>query len=121
VRQVADLWFDDRPTGLSGDEDGGALAAWYVFAAMGFYPVNPVSGEYALSAPVFERVELALPGGRSFVIEAPGASKRNKYIREARLEGRRLDRPFLTHEQIVAGGTLSLSLCDRPCPEAFGR
>ena len=88
MRQIADIWFDDRPTGLSGDDDGGALPAWYVFAAMGFYPVDPASGEYALSTPIFERVEIALPGGRSFVIEAPGASKVNKYIRAARLDGK---------------------------------
>lgn len=119
VRQIADIWFDDRPTGLSGDDDGGALTAWYVFAAMGFYPVDPASGEYALSTPIFERVEIALPGGRSFVIEAPGASKVNKYIRAARLDGKPLERPFLTHEQIVRGGVLRLELASRPCPDCF--
>lgn len=115
----ADIWFDDRPTGLSGDEDGGALTAWYVFAAMGFYPVNPASGEYALGSPIFERVEIALPGGRSFVIKSPGASKVNKYIRAARLNGERLTRPFITHEQIVQGGVLEFELVPRPCPECF--
>ena len=115
VRQIADIWFDDRPTGLSGDEDGGALTAWYVFAAMGFYPVNPASGEYALGSPIFERVEIALPGGRSFVIKSPGASKVNKYIRAARLNGERLTRPFITHEQIVQGGVLEFELVPRPC------
>lgn len=119
VRQIADIWFDDRPTGLSGDEDGGALTAWYVFAAMGFYPVNPASGEYALGSPIFERVEIALPGGRSFVIKSPGASKVNKYIRAARLNGERLTRPFITHEQIVQGGVLEFELVPRPCPECF--
>lgn len=119
VRQIADIWFDDRPTGLSGDEDGGALTAWYVFAAMGFYPVNPASGEYALGSPIFERVEIALPGGRSFVIKSPGASKVNKYIRAARLNGEPLTRPFITHEQIVQGGVLEFELVPRPCPECF--
>lgn len=119
VRQIADVWFDDRPTGLSGDEDGGALTAWYVFAAMGFYPVNPASGEYALSAPLFERVEIALPGGKRFVIEAPGASKRNKYIRAATFDGQPLSRPFLTHEQIAGGGVLRFELAAEPCPDTF--
>lgn len=119
VRQIADLWFDDRPTGLSGDEDGGALTAWYVFAAMGFYPVNPASGEYALSSPIFERIEIALPGGRSFVVKSPGASKVNKYIRSARLNGEQLVRPFITHEQIVQGGVLEFELTSRPCPDCF--
>ena len=119
VRQIADLWFDDRPTGLSGDEDGGALTAWYVFAAMGFYPVNPASGEYALSSPIFERIEIALPGGRSFVVKSPDASKVNKYIRSARLNGEQLVRPFITHEQIVQGGVLEFELTSRPCPDCF--
>lgn len=119
VRQIADVWFDDRPTGLSGDEDGGALCAWYVFAGMGFYPVNPASGEYTLSAPVFERVEIALPGGQRFVIRAPGASKVNKYIREVRINGRRLARPFITHEQIMQGGVLEYELTSRPCFTCF--
>lgn len=119
VRQIADIWFDDRPTGLSGDEDGGALTAWYVFAAMGFYPVNPASGEYALGSPIFERVEIALPGGRSFVIKSPGASKVNKYIRAARLNGERLTRPFITHEQIVQGGVLEFELVPRPWSGVF--
>ena len=119
VRQIADLWFDDRPTGLSGDEDGGALTAWYVFAAMGFYPVNPASGEYALSSPIFERIEIALPGGRSFVVKSPGASKVNKYIRSARLNGEQLVRPFIMHEQIVQGGVLEFELTSRPCPDCF--
>ena len=114
VRQIADVWFDDRVTGLSGDEDGGALCAWYVFAAMGFYPVNPVSGEYALSSPMFSKVEIALPDGESFVIKAPSASKRNKYIKEVRLNGKMLDRPFVTHEDIMAGGVLEFDLTDRP-------
>lgn len=119
VRQIADVWFDDRPTGLSGDEDGGALTAWYVFAAMGFYPVNPASGEYALSAPLFERIEIALPGGKRFVIEAPGASERNKYIRAATFDGQPLSRPFLTHEQIAGGGVLRFELAAEPCPDTF--
>lgn len=119
VRQIAEIWFDDRATGLSGDEDGGALAAWYVFAAMGFYPVNPASGEYALSSPIFEQIELALPDGKSFVIKAPGASKRNKYIRSARLNGELIARPFITHEQIVSGGVLEFELTDRPCKASF--
>lgn len=119
VRQIAEVWYDDRPTGLSGDEDGGALCAWYVFAAMGFYPVNPASGEYALGSPIFERIELSLPGDRLFRIEAPGASRINKYIRAAYLNGEPLTRPFLTHEEIVSGGELRLELGPRPCYDWF--
>lgn len=114
VRQIADLWFDDDPSGLSGDEDGGALCAWYVFSAMGFYPVNPADGEYAISSPIFEEVTISLQGGREFKIEAKGASKRNKYIQSATLNGKPYNRPFISHTDIVEGGILSVVMGDRP-------
>lgn len=119
VRQIADIWFDDRPTGLSGDEDGGALCAWYVFAAMGFYPVNPASGEYALSSPIFKRISISLLGDKVFTILAPKASKKNKYISSVRLNGAVLNRPFILHEDIMRGGTLEFDLTDKPCPDCF--
>jgi len=114
VRQIAELWFDDRPTGLAGDEDGGALCAWYVFAAMGFYPVNPAGGEYALCSPIFSKVSIALPGGKIFTVSAPKASKQNKYIQSATLDGKPLERPFITHADIVNGSTLQLDLGPKP-------
>lgn len=110
VRQVADIWFSDTPEGLSGDDDGGAMCAWYVFAAMGFYPVNPASGEYALASPMFESVEIDLPSGKTFTIKAPEASDSNKYVKEVKLNGRPLDKPFITHEEIVSGSTLEFEL-----------
>ena len=119
VRQIADVWFDDRPGGLSGDEDGGALCAWYVFAAMGFYPVNPASGEYALSSPVFKEIEITLPDKKIFRIAAPDASLKNKYIKSAWLNGKRLETPFISHEDIMNGGTLEFELTDRPCYDGF--
>lgn len=119
VRQIAEIWYDDEPTGLSGDEDGGALCAWYVFAAMGFYPVNPVSGEYAISSPIFRKTVIRLSDGMKFIIKAPEASKRNKYIKEARLNGKRLTRPFITHEDIISGGILELELTDKPVYDCF--
>ncbi len=114
VRQIADLWFDDRATGLNGDEDGGALTAWYVFAAMGFYPVNPASGDYALSSPIFEQVDITLPTGNLFIIKAPESSKTNKYIQSAKLNGQPLNRPFISHQDIVAGGVIEFVMGDKP-------
>lgn len=114
VRQLAELWFDDSPSGLCGDEDGGALSAWYVFAAMGFYPVNPASGEYALTCPIFEKVEIALPGGGTFTIKAPGVSRRNKYIQSATLNGKSYNRAFLSHQDLMKGGCLEFTVGDRP-------
>ena len=114
TRQLADLWFDDRPTGLSGDEDGGALCAWYVFTALGFYPVNPASGEYAITSPVFSRSEIQLPEGKSFVVQAKGNSLKNKYIQSARLNGKPYDRAFISHADIMKGGILELEMGEAP-------
>ena len=119
VRQIAEIWFDDRPGGLSGDEDGGALCAWYVFAAMGFYPVNPVSGEYTLSSPIFKEIEIELPDKKTFRISAPDASPENKYIKSVRLNGKELETPFISHEDIMNGGTLDFELTDKPCYNCF--
>lgn len=119
VRQIADLWFGDGPAGLSGDEDGGALCAWYVFAALGIYPVNPVSGEYALSSPMFKKAEIQLSDGKEFVIKADKASESNKYIKSVSLNGKKLERPFISHEDIMKGGVLKFELVDRPCYDCF--
>lgn len=114
VRQICDVWFDDSPSGLSGDEDGGALTAWYVFAAMGFYPVNPASGEYALSSPIFSNVEISLPNGKIFTIKAPEASEENKYIQFAKLNGEPLNKPFISHENIMGGAILEFEMGRKP-------
>lgn len=114
IRQVLDLWFSDSPLGLPGDEDGGAMCTWYVFSAMGFYPVTPGTGLYAIGSPFFDKVEIELPDGKTFTIEAKNNSKRNKYIQSARLNGESVNRPWLTHEEIMSGGILKLEMGERP-------
>jgi predicted alpha-1,2-mannosidase len=114
IREIMDLWFDDSPLRLPGDEDGGALCAWYVLSAMGFYPVTPGTGLYALGSPFFEGIQIALPGGETFTIEAKDCSDRNKYIQSARLNGEMLDRSWILHSEIAAGGILELEMGDRP-------
>jgi putative alpha-1,2-mannosidase len=109
-----DMWFDDRPLGIPGDEDGGALCSWYVFSAMGFFPVTPGSGMYAIGSPVFNSVRIQLPTGKTFSVIAQNCSKKNKYIQSARLNGKELKTPFIHHTDIVPGGTLKLVMGDRP-------
>jgi putative alpha-1,2-mannosidase len=99
--------------GVPGDEDGGGMSAWAVFTAMGFYPVTAGEPVYALTSPVFTEVVFDVPGGE-FKITAPASSKVNKYIQKAALNGEPLDTPFITHDQIMAGGTLVLDLGSRP-------
>ncbi len=117
IREIMDLWFDDRPLGIPGDEDGGGLCSWYVFSAMGFFPVTPGSGEYAIGSPFFESVKIRLPGGKTFTIIAKNCSKSNKYIQSARLNGEHLNRPFIRHEDIMRGGRLELVMGERPNKE----
>ncbi len=108
------LWFTDSPLGVCGDEDGGAMSAWLAFSAMGFYPVNPASGRYDLGSPLFDKIEIDLPNGKIFTIDARGAAGRAKYIQSAKIGEEVLEEPFFTHEQMLRGETLTLEMGERP-------
>ena len=114
LRDLMDIWFSDSPTGICGDEDGGAMSSFFVFSAMGFYPVCPGKPEYALGTPLFDQIEIPASGGSRFTIKAPGAAEGLRYIQEARLNGEKLTRPFLSHQEITRGGTLELQMGKRP-------
>ncbi len=100
--------------GLCGDEDNGQTSAWYVFSALGFYPVCPGMGEYIIGSPLFEEVSLKLENGKSFKVKAIHQSPRNKYIQSANLDGKPFNRSFLTHEEIMNGGVLTFIMSDTP-------
>lgn len=119
IHELIDLWFTDSPLGICGDEDGGAMSAFLVFSAMGFYPVNPASGEYDLGSPVFDKIELDLPNGKTFTVLARGASEKAKYIQSATINGQTLTAPKFTHDQMMAGGTLELTMDTRPNKALF--
>jgi predicted alpha-1,2-mannosidase len=114
IRQMLDTWFRGDLMGIPGDEDGGGLSSFVVFSSLGFYPVTPGSDKYALGSPVFEEASIALPGGKTFRIIAEGCSNTNKYIVSATLNGTALDGPFITHGDILSGGTLRLVMSDKP-------
>jgi predicted alpha-1,2-mannosidase len=117
IRQVMDLWFCDGPLGICGDEDGGAMTAWHVFNAMGFFPVCPGEPVYAIGSPVFESIELDLGGGRMFTIRAEGASAKRKYIQQARLNGEPHNKPWFAHDDLRDGAVLHLDMGERPNKE----
>ncbi len=106
VREVCDRFYGVKPGDLCGNDDCGQMSAWYVFAAMGFYPFNPCSGEYVLGAPQFPEVKLALPGGKSFRVVAKNLSRANKYVKSVTLNGQPLVGCILKHADVVAGGEL---------------
>jgi predicted alpha-1,2-mannosidase len=114
IRLLLDLWFKDTLHGIPGDEDGGGMTAFVVFSQMGFYPMVPGLPYYTIGSPAFEKVTIQLQNGKTFTILAPGASKENKYIDQAFLNGKELDGPFFTHQDLMMGGTLKLILTNKP-------
>lgn len=113
VRQIMDVWYDDDPLGIPGDEDGGAMSSWFVFSALGFYPVTPGIPEYDIGSPLFEKTTIQV-GENEFVIEAKHFDPKHKYIQKALLNGKPLLRPKFSHETLKKGGHLVLFMGPRP-------
>ncbi|MAT69711.1 MAG: alpha-mannosidase [Planctomycetaceae bacterium] len=114
VREVMRKAYDSSPKGFCGDEDNGQTSAWYVFSAMGFYPVTPGSPYYVLGSPLFNRVTVELPGGGQFVISARDNNPGTPYVHDVELNGKPLDRAWLSHDEIVAGGELDMRMNAEP-------
>ena len=110
IRKLLDEWFRNDLMGVPGDEDGGGMSAFVVFSSMGFYPVTPGDPVYSIGSPIFEQVSIALSNGRTFEIEARNASKENKYIQSATLNGEPLDVAWISHEALADGGKLVLEM-----------
>jgi predicted alpha-1,2-mannosidase len=123
VRQVANTLYTNTPGGICGNDDCGQMSAWYVFTALGFYPVDPVSGIYILGSPLFDKATLRLDPkfikGRSFTVVAKNNSDKNPYIQSATLNGKPITRSWISHDEIIAGGKLVLTMGPTP-NKAFG-
>ncbi|MDD6890543.1 MAG: GH92 family glycosyl hydrolase [Bacteroidales bacterium] len=110
VRHILDTEYLDTPGGLSGNDDAGQMSAWYLFSAMGFYPVCPGTPYYMMGSPVFPKLELHLENGKTFTLIAENASAENIYIEHMELNGKPYDKYFLTHEDILNGGILKVRM-----------
>jgi predicted alpha-1,2-mannosidase len=110
VRLIMNKLYQATPDGLCGDEDTGQMSAWFVFSALGFYPVCPGTTAYDIGSPLFTKATLTLPGGKRFVVNAPNNGSQRCYIRDAKLNGQPFKRVFLTHEEIVQGGEISFDM-----------
>lgn len=108
VREVMDKLYHSGSKGYCGDEDNGQTSAWYVFSAMGFYPVCPGIPEYAMGSPLFPKLTLHLPDGKNFTVKAEGNSPANRYIGKALLNESEFTRNYLTHRELTSGGELVL-------------
>lgn len=114
IRQCLDTWFRNDLMGIPGDEDGGGLTSFVVFSSLGFYPVTPGLPVYNIGSPLFSDISVKVPGGKTFRIIAEDCSDENKYIQSATLNGQPLDKPWITHHDIVDGGTLQLKMGRHP-------
>ena len=106
IRQIFDTQYRPEPDGLCGNDDCGQMSAWYMFSAMGFYPVDPVSGNYVFGAPQLPKIVLNLADGKTFTVIAEGLSEENKYVESITLNGKPYTENYITHEDILKGGTL---------------
>ena len=118
-RQIQTEMYTNKPDGLCGNEDCGQMSAWYVFSAMGFYPVNPSELTYQFGSPIVQEAQIEVAPGKYFTMKAPLASVTNKYIQEVKLNGQTLDRTYITHQEIMNGGTLEFSMGPEPNKELF--
>lgn len=118
VREVMTKFYDDTPAGQCGNDDCGQMSAWYVFSALGFYPVNPASGVYMIGSPAVGKATIHLDkkmyGGRTFTVVAENNSPKNIYIQSATLNGKPMPRTWFTHAELLAGGSLRLTMGPKP-------
>ncbi len=120
VDYILSHMYSDLPDGLQGNEDCGQMSSWYVFSALGFYPVNPSDGMYVFGRPIFDKVVLKLPENKFFEIRANNNSVENKYIQSIELNGQPYNKLYISHADIMAGGTLVFTMGNRP-NEQFGK
>jgi predicted alpha-1,2-mannosidase len=114
VREITNKFYDNKPDGLPGNEDCGQMSAWYIFSALGFYPVNPVSGEYVFGSPLVDQAILVLPSGSTFQMKVLDNSKENIYIQSIMLNGKPYTKSYITHHDILVGGILTIRMGPRP-------
>ena len=114
IRDVLTKLYAPTPDGYCGDEDNGQTSAWYVFSALGFYPVTPAVDQYVIGSPLFKKVELSLANGNKFQISAPNNSKENVYINSATLNGEILNKSFIEFNSIQSGGQIDFRMSDKP-------
>lgn len=114
VRKILEREYGDGPGGLSGNDDAGQMSAWYMFAAMGMYPLNPISGEYLLCSPIFDKTAIRLSNGKTFEIVAHKTGKTDMYINAVKLNGKAITNNYITYSDVMKGGKLEIYLQAKP-------
>lgn len=114
VREVMDRMYSANPDGYCGDEDNGQTSAWYVFSALGFYPVCPVSDDYALGSPLFNKAIIHLENGKSVTLDAPSNSPKNRYIGSMKVNGNEYDKNYVTFPMLMNGASITFDMTPTP-------
>ncbi len=114
VREILNRLYTPNPDGYCGDEDNGQTSAWYVFSALGFYPVTPASTQYVIGAPLFRNAEITFENGKKLKIDASDNSPENRYVEDMKLNGSRVNKNYLDHFEIQKGGTLRVRMSPEP-------
>ncbi len=114
VKKVLDDFYTDRRDGYAGNEDCGQMSAWGVLSCMGFYPATPAAGYYVLGLPRFQNLKLTFENGKQFEVVAKNLSEKNCYVKSVKLNGKPLQRSYITFEEVYSGGTLEFTMTDRP-------
>jgi predicted alpha-1,2-mannosidase len=114
VRYILKNLYDNTPEGISGNEDCGQMSAWYIFSSLGFYPVYPASGVYVLGSPLFDKVTIQLPGKKTFSLKVEQNSEKNIYIQRVILNGKPWPNSYITHQQLMQGGTMTIVMGSKP-------
>ena len=114
IQQILTEQYTNSPDGISGNEDCGQMSAWYIFSSLGFYPVTPGSNQYIIGKPLFDKASINFENGKVFTIQAKNLIESNIYIKEAFLNGESLNRTYITHEEIMNGGTLVFEMTNTP-------
>ena len=113
VDRILQTQYNTTPNGLSGNEDCGQISAWYIWSAMGLYPMNPASTEYQFGRPLFDKVTIHLPNGKTFTIIAKNVSKDNKYIQSVKLNGKEYTKWSLSHQELLSDGELVFEMTNK--------
>ena len=114
VRQILTELYTNSPEGISGNEDCGQMSAWYIFSSLGFYPVTPASNQYIIGAPLFDKATINLESGKSFTVKANNNSPENKYIKSVKLNGENYEYSYISHSDIINGGSLVFEMTNKP-------
>jgi len=114
VRKILTELYDATPDGLSGNEDCGQMSSWYILGSLGFYPVNPMGGVYVLGAPIFDQATIRSGDGKTFTIKASNLSGDNRYVQSVSLNGQLLERTWISHQEIINGGSLVFEMTSEP-------